>query len=100
MGRPILSASDIDQAIAAGQKQVVVPPDAIVTQLAREYAQEKDVALIDGRPEEGGQAIKPAGLPPAGEIALQHSRVKAAVIAELGAEPAGLDAAIARILEG
>lgn len=94
MGRPVLTTADIDQALADGQRQVQVPANAIVTQLAREYAQSKGVQLASAPAEAAAPAMPASSAPREPD----HSAVRAAVVKQLGEAPTGLDAAITKVL--
>lgn len=98
MARRVLTRVDIDQLLAAGTTQVLLAPGDIVTALAREHAQQRGLRLVPASP--GATASGPTGAAPAasGPTPEVVAEIRRAVVAALGHEPAGLDAAIARAL--
>ena len=122
MSRRILTKTSIDELLGAGRTELQLQAGDIVTDLAREHAQQRGLRLI---PAAGGlRAGSPAPVaaeptePPAGTaseakragspapVAAEPmespeetaAEVKRAVIAALGHEPADLDAIIARVV--
>ena len=53
MTRPVFSAEDVRAAARRGELTLAVPPDAIVTPLARDEAQRRGIELIEGSPAKG-----------------------------------------------
>ncbi len=93
MSRRVITKVTIDEAPASGSKQCVVGERDIVTALAKEYAMERGVRLVSS----GAAPEVPAST---GASAGDAEQVRAAVIAALGHEPAGLGAAIDKVLKG
>lgn len=48
MTRPVFSAEDVRAAARRGDLRLVVPPDAIVTPLARDEAARRGIELVEG----------------------------------------------------
>lgn len=95
----VISVSLIDELLAAGHTQLRVFADNIVTPLAKEYAAEKGFALVAGaQGEDAVEAPEPAAGAPSVQPAPDPARIRKAVIAALGYEPVGLDAAIAKAM--
>jgi len=86
MSRRCLTKRDIDECVDAGVDVLEVDARTIVTDLARERAQERGVRLArtDDAPDREGTELR--------------QQVRAAVIARLGQAPDGLDAVIDRVL--
>ena len=95
MSRRVITKVTIDEALASGSKQCVVGERDIVTALAKEYAMERGVRLVSS-----GAAPEAPASTGAGAGAGDAEQVRAAVIAALGHEPAGLGAAIDKVLKG
>lgn len=93
MGRRFVTAEDIDELAAAGQSRLEVDALTTLTDLARERAHDRGVAIVEVEraPAAGG----------AGDVPRRRLRaaVRAAVVAELGTAPEGIDAAIGRVLD-
>ena len=51
MSRPVFSADDVRAAARRGELTLAVPPDAIVTPLARDEAARRGIELIEAVPE-------------------------------------------------
>ncbi len=83
MPRRFLTQRDVDDLADGGCTELVVDDATTLTDLARERARERGIALVAA---------------PTGQEALRTT-VRAAVIAQLGGEPPGLDAVIDRVLE-
>jgi hypothetical protein len=92
MAKKFLTAQDIEQAASQGVTEITLDRNTKLTDLAREAAQRLGVRFVDA-----GQVAAPdapsTSTPPA-----LHQQIRAAVIAQLGAEPAGLDEIIKRVL--
>lgn len=91
MTRRVLTKVDIEQLLAAGTTEVVLAPGDIVTAVAREHAQQRGLRLVPAAPAASGTTAS-------GATADVVAEIRRAVIAAVGREPAGLDAAIARAL--
>lgn len=97
MSRRIITAETIDEVLAAGQTQLLLEAGDIVTPLAKDYATERGLALVIS---EAGNATAASPIPAAPTLAspVSAAAVRRAVIAALGHEPAGLDAAIEKAM--
>ena len=84
MPRRFLTQRDIDELADGGLTELVVDDATTLTDLARERARARGIALV--------------AAPTGGRESLRRS-VRAAVIAQLGGEPPGLDAVIDRVLD-
>lgn len=82
MSHQVITKVDIDAALNAGKDVVELSPTAIVTSLAKEYAQARGVRLVSAS---AGAAPTPA-------------EVRQAVIDRLGHAPDGLEDAIAKVM--
>ncbi len=51
MTRPVFSAEDVRAAARRGETRLAVPPDAIVTPLARDEAARRGIDLVEGKRE-------------------------------------------------
>ena len=98
--RRFITRHDVEDAAAAGRAVQVRGRD-VLTDEAAQRAMDLGVAV-----EREGTSSRPAGAPPSpgggsGPASTEDLRraVRAAVVAELGTEPAGLDAAIDRVLQ-
>lgn len=90
MPKRFITERDIAAYAAQGVKELVIEPDMVLTDMARERARAARICLL--RSEEvtaTASSVKPADT---------HAQVRAAVIARLGSEPEGLDALIKAIL--
>lgn len=104
--RRFVTRHDVEDAAAAGRSVVVRGRD-VLTDEAAQRAQDLGVRIERetaggsgggaGRPAAGGGTTPGRAGPPASPDQLRRA-VRAAVVAELGREPAGLDAAIDRVL--
>lgn len=93
MSRRILTKDSIDELLASGSTEVRLNKGDIVTELAREYAQERGVRLVpanEGSAPDGAAPVSPGAT---------GAAVRKAVVAALGYEPDGLDAAISKALK-
>jgi hypothetical protein len=111
MARRFITKQDVDDLADRGVLEVDVDRTVTVTDLAREHARSRGVRFVevaDAAPPTaspaGGASPPAAGAasaagsaaaPSAGEL---RARVRAAVIAQLGGEPQGLDRIIDRVL--
>lgn len=92
MSRPIITRTTIDDLLGQGRTELVLEPGAIVTALAREYAQDRGLRLVDsGRPL-AAAAGQPAATP-------SPEQIRSAVVARLGHEPDNLVQLIDRVLK-
>jgi len=96
MPRRFLTERDIRDYVAQGVKELLLEPDAVVTELGKECARAAGMKLL-WQPRTTAPA-RPSSAPgsAAGDL---HARVRAAVIARLGQAPDGLDAFIAQVLK-
>lgn len=128
MGRRFVTAEDIDELAAAGRSRLEVDARTTLTDLARERAHDRGVAIVeveDADLASGGRSAArsaPGGLQGATVTASRpaatshhgapvvigasdlprrrlRAAVRAAVVAELGTTPEGVDAAIGRVLD-
>jgi hypothetical protein len=104
VSRRILTVTTIDDLLARGETQLELGPADIVTDLAREHARDRGLRLVPaGAGSPSATALVPPAAPAApaapADPAPEREAVRRAVIAELGREPEGLDAAIARVLD-
>ena len=84
MSRPIITRTTIDDLLGQGRTELVLEPGAIVTALAREYAQDRGLRLV-----ESAQPVAAAPSP---------DQIRSAVVARLGHEPDNLTQTIDRVL--
>ena len=101
MPRRILTKDTIDELLATGVTEVRLEQGDIVTALAKEYALERGLRLVPGGTA-APVATQPGAAPePAPSVAPipMGAAVRKAVVAALGYEPEGLDAAIAKALK-
>ncbi len=90
MALKFLTEQDIEQAASQGITEIPLNANTRVTDLARDAAQRHGIRFV-----EPDQMAAPAQ-PPTSEL---HRQVRAAVVSQLGMEPAGLDAVIERVLK-
>ena len=93
MSRRFVTKTDIDAIADRGETRFVIDDRTTVTDLAREHAHQRGVAIVRTSaeaptPAEAGAAVDPA----------LRSAVRSAVIAALGSKPDGLDAALDKVL--
>jgi len=100
MGRRFVTAEDIDELAAAGGSRLEVDARTTLTDLARERANDRGVAIVEVEhapaPQRGARTPSGAGAIPRRQL---RAALRAAVVAELGATPDGLDAAIGRVFD-
>jgi hypothetical protein len=104
--RRFITRTDIDALVDRGELTLRVDDHTTVTDLAREHAQQRGVRLVRSVGGDDGDGGAPAGATiPDGAAAASASgtaevraAVRSAVIGHLGQVPAGLDAAIDRVL--
>lgn len=86
MSHPIITRTTIDDLLGQGRTELVLEPGTIVTALAREYAHDRGLRLVEsGQPQAVG-FVTP-------------EQVRRAVVAKLGHEPADLTRLIDRVLK-
>lgn len=97
MARRFITKRDIEDYARAGVKLLELDDNTVITDEARQRASDLGVQV---RKVAQAQPLPPAPLPPAPAAAADAlvRQVRAAVIAQLGAAPADLDAIIARVL--
>jgi len=83
MPRRFFTQRDVDELADGGCTELVVDDATTLTDLARERARERGIALVSAPT--GGDPVR--------------TSVRAAVIARLGGEPPGLDAVIDRVID-
>lgn len=106
MGRRFITRSDVDAALGEGRDVLRVGHRDTVTDVAREYAQQRGVRIEreDDGGGSGGSTGRPAGEAdrPRTASSADHDRlrrrVRRAVVEELGTAPPGLDDAIDRAI--
>ena len=59
VSRPVFSAEDVRAAARRGELTLAVPPDAIVTPLARDEAARRGIELVEAVPEAAGGSSPP-----------------------------------------
>lgn len=127
MGRRFITARDIDDLFDRGETELRVDATTVLTDLARERARERGLRVTSagagaGAPSGGGAASgataqRDAGPAPAGSAEVPpaavamapgddgptrrqlRAAVRAAVIAEFGTAPEGIDVAIGRVFD-
>ncbi len=92
MARRFLTVRDLEEMAARGITRVEIDDNTTVTDAGRDRARELGIALAP-------VAKAAPSTPPAFADPL-HARVRAVVIAQLGATPDGLDTIITRVLAG
>ncbi|MDO5676750.1 MAG: hypothetical protein Q4G35_04480 [Propionibacteriaceae bacterium] len=102
MPRRILTKDTIDELLAAGTTELRLDKGDIVTALAKEYALERGLRLVPAGADAPAAAPAAPAAPaaaPTGDAAVTGAAVRKAVVAALGYEPDGLDAAISKALK-
>lgn len=94
MPRRFITVEDIDRLVDEGTTQLDVGTDTTITDLGRERARERGLALIRT---EGHRAAPSVETADRGRV---RAEVRAAVIAQLGSEPPQLERIIDRVLDG
>jgi hypothetical protein len=93
MRRRFITRSDVEDAHRAGRPVVLAPVDVITHEAAQRA---RDLGVTVER-SDGSAAPQASGTAtPSGDL---RGAVRSAVVAELGHEPPGLDAAIDRVLQ-
>jgi hypothetical protein len=98
MPRRFITTREVDQLADEGATELRVDGDTTVTDLARERARDRGIAIVRTEAAPGGGA-GPGAVAPA-DRGRVRAEVRAAVIARLGTEPAQLDRVIDRVLDG
>ncbi|MDO5065900.1 MAG: hypothetical protein Q4D96_01295 [Propionibacteriaceae bacterium] len=98
MARQIVTQDQISQLLADGASELRVDADAIITDVAAELAQERNLRIIRGTAASPAPQAPPTPSgTPCGEV--RRDDVKRAVIAVLGSEPEQLDAVLDRVFK-
>ena len=98
MPRKFITERDIAVYVAQGGKELVLEPDMVLTDMARERARAAKLCLVPSEGASGSIADSAAPAVQAEPTGNLHAQIRAAVIARLGSEPEGLDAIIKGIL--
>jgi hypothetical protein len=101
MSRRFITARDVDDLADAGATELPVDEQTTVTDVARERARERGVAIVHGAtpaPAPASAAGPVPSVPPA-ERGRVRAEVRAAVIARLGTEPPQLERIIDQVLD-
>ncbi|MEQ9105477.1 MAG: ribose 5-phosphate isomerase B [Rhodothermales bacterium] len=69
-GKPVITEDHVRTAVRAGQRQLIVPPRALVTPLAADTARAAGIELVRGVPPEPGSASPPHHAPPPRTLAI------------------------------
>jgi hypothetical protein len=107
MGRRFITARDIDDLCDRGESELRVEPSTVLTDLARERARERGLTVTAGgtgvAPAEARRAATATASSDPGDDGVTRRQlraaVRAAVIAEFGTTPEGIDAAIGRVFD-
>lgn len=111
MSRQIITKERVLEVLAEGQEELRLEPNDIITSVAIETAQQRGLRIIrsdapDRSPRPAaaspGAAPTPTRTPPSPvqEGAPTPRQIKEAIVNQLGKEPDGLDAIIAKVLKG
>lgn len=102
MPRRFITARDVDELADRGATELPVDDDTTVTDVARERARERGIAVVHGTDSYGAPPPTAQAVPavPVGERGRVRAEVRAAVIARLGTEPPQLDRIIDQVLDG
>ena len=99
MPRRFVTVEDVDRLVDEGVTELRFDAGTTITDLARERARERGLAVI--RTEQAGGVTPLAGQPAVtSERGRVRAEVRAAVIAQLGSEPLQLERIIDRVLDG
>lgn len=101
MSRQVITQSQVEELLAKGVKEVVLEPNAIITAVAQEIAQDRGLRLVrqEAAGAVSGEPVNKqaaAQEPPVQEV--EREQVRKAVIANLGEAPEGLDAVLDRVM--
>lgn len=94
MPRRFITVEDVERLVDEGVAELQIDADTTLTDLARERARERGLALVRT---EGPRAAPDVATADRGRV---RAEVRAAVIAQLGSEPPQLERIIDRVLEG
>jgi phytoene dehydrogenase-like protein len=98
MPRRFITARDVDELADRGATELPVDDGTTVTDVARERARERGIAIVPGAaPPSAGAQLPPV---PTGDRGRVRAEVRAAVIAQLGTEPPQLERVIDQVLDG
>lgn len=113
MSRQIITKERVLEVLAEGQEELRLEPHDIITSVAIETAQQRGLRIIrsdapDRSPRPAaaspGAAPTPTRTPPSPspvqDGAPTPRQIKEAIVSQLGKEPDGLDAIIAKVLKG
>ena len=111
MSRQIITKDRVLEVLAEGKEELRLEPNDIITSVAIEAAQQRGLRIIrsdqpDRSPRPAaaspGAAPTPIKTPPSPvqEGAPTPRQIKDAIVNQLGKEPDGLDAIIAKVLKG
>ncbi len=92
MAHEIITKVQIDRALVTGLHQIEVSANAIITKVAKDYAEQTGITIVKT---ENPQV---AAEQPKAEPSPTADQVRAAVVSKLGHTPEGLDAAISKVL--
>lgn len=93
--RRFVTRRDVEDAHRSGQSISLAATDVITHEAAQRAA---DLGVAVQRPDRAAATRPTGGAPPPASDDRLRAAVRAAVVAELGTEPPGLDAAIDRVL--
>lgn len=98
MGRRFITARDIEDLLARGEQELHIDGATVLTDLARELARDRGVRVVtvDTPPAVAADAAPDRAGPSRREL---RAAVRAAVVAEFGTTPPGIDAAIGRVFD-
>jgi hypothetical protein len=101
MSRRFITARDVDDLADEGATELPVDEQTTVTDVARERARERGVAIVHTARSGAAPAAPTSGIPlvPTSERGRVRAEVRAAVIARLGTEPPQLERIIDRVLD-
>jgi hypothetical protein len=96
VSRPVFSAEDVRAAARRGELRIAVPPDAIVTPLARDEAARRGIELLDPGPPSKATATQRSATCDPDDVERIVERVRARMP---GADPAQVRDIARRLLE-
>jgi hypothetical protein len=101
MSRRFITADDVDRLVDAGTTELRYGDDTTVTDIARERARERGLALQrdSDEPPAATSGTGPASTVDAADRGRVRAEVRAAVVAQLGSEPPQLERIIDRVLD-
>ncbi len=111
MSRQIITKDRVQELLDEGQEELRLEPHDIITAMAVEVAEKRGLRIV--RSDAPGRSTPPLAATPAAaptpaqkppapvhEGAPTPDQVRKAVVSQLGAEPDGLDAVIAKVMKG